>query len=337
MLLKRLMLVLGNPKLKDFNFKNTKTVLILTADKLGDSVLTIPAIMELKENRPGISVYIMFKKHVYSVFEGSSYIDKLFPYSIWSFIKLRNKIDVFADLTEPIRVKNFFCCRVLNPKKVITYPREPKYGLTEKDFSYYKDHKPADPQKHICDIISERILSGFGLKIKERKYDLYVPEKDLKTAEEFWKEGKKRILLNIRGINRMLDKDAVISVVNNLRKDFKNLDIVVPWHEKTKDEAAALASAISGRLSFKTNIKQLFALVKSADIIISVDTGIVHIAAAFNKNIVAFHEKAKLVWRPLNTTSSVIVCDIKMINKGMKLYSFNAEEAENIIRKHLAG
>ncbi|MCL2888511.1 MAG: hypothetical protein FWF35_04365 [Elusimicrobia bacterium] len=339
-LTKRLMLFLGNPKIKDFDVKDAKSVLVRSWSGIGDSIVMAAAVRELKKNRPDINVCVVQRSRSRDVFKDNPYIDKVYPYTFYHFLKLRNKADVYIDARDHMNAGNFLFYRVLNPKKVITGPRYSKYDVKMTDFSYYKDYKPADNAgRHIYDVMLD-YFSGFNLKTEKRKYDLYVAEKDLKTALAFWKKGQKRVLLNICGSAKILDAPSVISVINDVQSHFNDLDIVIPYDEKTKEKSLALCGENgiqNARLSYKTTVKELFALVKSADIIISVDTGIVHIASAFDKNMVAFYEKNIFTnWAPIGNNHDVILCKSTDLGNGKAHYSFDREKATAAIKNRLA-
>ncbi|MDR0291913.1 MAG: hypothetical protein LBI01_03990 [Elusimicrobium sp.] len=337
--IKRVMLMLGNPRVEDFDVKNAKSVLIRSWSGIGDSIVMSSAIRELKKNRPDIKIYVTQRSRSRDVYKNNPYIDKLYPYTFYHFLKLRNKADVYIDARDHMNAGNFLFYRVLNPKKVITGPRYSKYDVKMDDFSYYKDYKPADNgNKHVYDIMLD-YFSEFNLKSGERKYDLYVSEKDLQTALAFWKKDKKRVLLNIFGSTKILDIPTVISLINNIQRDFNNLDIVIPFDGKTKERSLTLCgeNGISNaRLSYKTTVKELFALVKSSEMIISVDTGIVHIGSAFDKHMIAFYEKNIFAaWAPIGKNHDVILCKANDMGNGSAHYAFDAEQAEAVIRNRL--
>lgn len=338
-LTKKLLLLLGNPKIKDFDAKQANTVLIrLCARGIGDSVVATGAIRALKQKYPDIKIYVMQRKRSRAVFNGNPDIDKVLPVSYYHYLKLRNKVDVYVDCKDSVNVRNFLAYRLLKPKKITGSVRAYKYGLKDSNFSYYKNFNPGNFTECSHDNVFN-YFSDFGIMPGKRQYDLYPAEQDIKTADDYWLKNKKRVILNIYGGNRMLDESKIISVMNNAQKDFSNLDIVIPFDYKTKKASAILCGpngVRNARLSYKTTAPQLFALVKTCDTVISVDTGLIHVASAFDKNTVCFIEEAMLQWRPISGSYSLVICNIKDFKEGKKHYDFNSSEAEAAIKDQLS-
>ena len=337
---KKILLFLGNPKIKAFDPKNAKTVLIrLWAKGIGDSIISTGAIRELKKKYPHIKIYVMQRKNSLCVFDGNPNVEKAYSPSIYNYLRLRNKIDVYIDFKHVVKIRKFLVYRLLNPKKILYSLRSYKYGLKDADFSYYKDSPFADKfTDHGHDNVFNSFLA-FDIAPRKREYDLHCSKEDIMTADRYWKKDKKRVILNIYGANRMLDVSKIISTMNNLQKDFHNLDILIPFSNKTKKGSLPLcysskngSGVLNARLAYKTTPKQLFALVQSSDTVISVDTSIIHIASAFNKPTVCFIEKEQLSWRPISDNNSLILCTVMHANDGIKCYDFDSKRAENELR-----
>jgi len=329
---RKILLFLGNPKLPDnFDIKKAKNFLLYPSAGIGDSIVFTPAIRNLKKKYPDSNIIVMTCKRNEAVFKQNPYISSIVPYSVRTFLKYRNKIDVFMDLNIFIREKTFILYRILNPKLLLTGYKESVLGLTEKDFSYYRNYKPPREQHTYKTFIN--YLDFLNVTDDGKGYDIFLKEDDVITADKFWEKGKIRILVNLFGAYKVLDKEGVLYLIRNIYDKFKNkVDFVLTWDEKTKEHIESVTACNSTvRLSYKTNVEQLFALVKTADLIISIDTGITHIASAFSKHQIAFYEQANILgWAPLNKESVTILCNtIPGFIGKKKLYKFDQEEALN--------
>ena len=94
--------------------------------------------------------------------------------------------------------------------------------------------------------------------------------------------------------------------------------------------------------SFAGNIKQFFSIIKNSSLVISVDTSAMHIAAAFNKKIIAlFGSGNPKIWYPYVNNRIVIyknnVCTTCMknyCNKNMEcMDSIAVEDVINAFEK----
>ncbi|WP_307988776.1 glycosyltransferase family 9 protein, partial [uncultured Fusobacterium sp.] len=78
------------------------------------------------------------------------------------------------------------------------------------------------------------------------------------------------------------------------------------------------------------NIYQSIEFIKRADLVISPDTSIVHIASAFNKNLIAIYSPDKqnfAVWKPVTKNLKVIFCkDKESKNDEFDINTFDFEE-----------
>jgi len=116
-----LILLLGNPKLKDFDVKDAKAVLLRPwARGIGDSIVSTGAIRELKKKYPHIKIYVIQRNRSRCVYAGNPHIEKVLPATLYHYLKLRNKVDVYVDCKHSVNISNLFACRLLNPKKIIT-------------------------------------------------------------------------------------------------------------------------------------------------------------------------------------------------------------------------
>lgn len=338
---RKILLFLGNPKLRtDFNINQIKKILLYPSAGIGDSIVFTPTIRALKKKYQKAQIIVMTCRRNKGVFIGNPYISHIINYSFWSFIKYRNKIDVFVDLNIFIRKKTFILYRILNPKLLLTGYREVSFGLKEKDFSYFKNFvSPPDNQHTYKTFLF--YLKSLNISDDGKGYDLYVNDKYFYEAENFWMKGKVRVLINLFGAYKVLDKKNILDLSDNIHKEFfDKVDMAVSWEEKNKEYIESFSKESKGvRLLYKTDVEQLIALVKTADFIISVDTGIVHIASAFSKNMISFYEESAYVyWKPINKEAKSIICDVSDIWNGKKIYNFDSQKAFSelsvFFRKH---
>jgi len=323
---KKLLLFLGNRKENNFDLKSSKSFLIRPIGHgIGDAVVLTHFVRNLKKRFPQAAIYVMPGKRNMQVFSGNPYVNKVYPYSFLSFVKLQGRVDVFIDFSTYIKVKNFLFYIILNPKAVITAFRNQKYGLTEKDFSYYRRYKTTDYSrpfsKVFLDLGAELGLSDDGLG-----YDLYPSAASVGKAKTFWLKGKKRILLNLFGTSKELCFEDVASLVSKIKEKY-DADIVLLWDAKTRQQAFSFAADNGIRTAFKTQVSDIFSFAKTADYIISVDTALVHAASAFKKPLLAFFERnIYSQWAPLGDKNDIVFCTVRPKGKRTQ-YCFDASEA----------
>ena len=99
-------------------------ICVSRVDKLGDMILTLPAIKAIKISNPNIKIYVLASERNFSVLKGIEYIDEILvidtTYKIKSIIEKillirRLKFDYFLNLS-PTKL-SYFLCFFSNAKK----------------------------------------------------------------------------------------------------------------------------------------------------------------------------------------------------------------------------
>jgi len=139
-------------------------------------------------------------------------------------------------------------------------------------------------------------LTALGIPVNSQKLSFYVNPRSKQFADEFWARenlnGKRVLALNFSGgwpAKRWpLERFAELAerIVNKYQTQ-----IILLWGPGEKDDALKLQSLakVKTRLIPETNLKQLGALLHKTDLLISTDSGPMHIAAAMFTPCVAIY------------------------------------------------
>lgn len=239
-----------------------KKVLINDCQKIGNYLFKTPLIKGLALN--GYEVSILASKvtkelalanpYVKEIIIDNTYQKKSFDIfkNIKTGIKYRNKFDYYIELVGSTYLRELILMKLLNAKKIIGIER--KYG---KHFNIID--KITKKQSHMRENGIE-VLKVFGIKDPGGTYDIHFDKKN--KYERFLKK-KPLILYNgtASTTSRSIPAEKESFILNNLAN--------IKWAEIRKIEK-------------ENSILDLCSLIKKADLVISVDTGITHIASAFN-------------------------------------------------------
>lgn len=256
--------------------------LIIRFSSIGDIVLTTPVIRCLKQQVPGAEVHFVTKKSFGAILFPNPYIDKLhlheddLPATIE---KLKDEhFDYIIDLHHNLR-----SFRV-------------KWGLGVKSFSFDKLNLSkwkltALKVNHMPDIhIVDRYLAtlnSFGVKNDGKGLDYFIEEKDrinLETLPESHRNGYAGLVIGAARATKQLP----FSQLDELCKRFQQPIILLGGPEDSPTgEALALKHAQAFNACGKFKLGQSADLVRQAKVIITHDTGLMHIAAAFQKPIIS--------------------------------------------------
>lgn len=258
--------------------ENKVKFLIIRFSSIGDIVLTTPVIRNLKQQVDNVEVHYLTKQAFAPILETNPYIDKLHTlgkdfHSLIKELKSEN-YDYIIDLH-----KNLRTARVRRSLKRMSFAFN-KLNFQKWLLVNLKINKM--PDVHIVD----RYMDTIRLFIDEpdnKGLDFFIP----KTAnyKDVPHENYVAIVVGANHGTKQLPNNKLIELANSIVKP-----IVLLGGKDEMDLAKELESGITvnvlnlvGRLT----LNQSASVVQQADWIITPDTGLMHIAAAFKKKIIS--------------------------------------------------
>ena len=239
-----------------------KKVLINDCQKIGNYLFKTPLIKGLALNGYEVSILgsLVTKElaknnpYIKEVIIDNSYRKKSFDIfrNIKTGLKYRNKFDYYIELVGSIYLREIILMKLLKAKKIIGIER--KHGKTLNIIN-----RIFNRQDHMRENGVE-VLKIFGIKDPGGIYDIF-----LNKNNKYSYYMKKKPLILYNGLastsSRSISLEDEKTILKNLSK--------IKWAEIKKIEK-------------EDSLLDLCSLIKKADLVISVDTGITHIASAFN-------------------------------------------------------
>ena len=253
-------------------------ILIVRFSSIGDIVLTTPVIRSLK-NQLKAEVHFLTKYQYHSVVANNTNLDKIFYLndSLFHILKdLRSEnYDYIIDLHNNFRSLFLFTLGV--PIKRYSKSNFKKFIYMNFGINQLNNKHTVDRYMKTVDFLDVK-NDGFGL-------DYFVStdvkmEFDLDQDFIAWSIGASKI-------QKKLSAKQISQVC--LKTD---LPIILLGGEKEKLEAAEIIGSCSGKTIYnfcgKFSLDQSALIIKNCMMLLSNDTGLMHIGAAFNKNIISF-------------------------------------------------
>jgi len=258
--------------------------LLVRFSSIGDIVLTSPVARHLKQQVEDAEIHYLTKKNYASLLEANPHIDHIhaFEGDMKSCLRsLKNlEIDYIIDLHHNARSARI------------------KWGLKRMDFTVHKlnwkkwlyVNFKVDrlPERHMVD----RNLDTIKAFISERDsqgQDYFIPEEEEIKPESLPPEFRKGfigIAIGAQHATKMLPAESLVDLCGKLRHPV--LILGGPGDQATGE---AMLSAWPGNNIVngcgKYSIHQSASLVRQARVLITHDTGLMHIGAAFQKSIVS--------------------------------------------------
>ncbi len=257
--------------------------LIIRFSSIGDIVLTTPVVRCLKKQVEDAEVHYLTKPQFSKILENNPYIDKVHILKE-SFSETIHELkyehfDYIIDLH-----KNLRSFRVKNKLKIISFSFD---KLNKEKWLMVNFKKNRLPDTHIVDRYL-KTLSIFDVQNDQQGLDYFIPDQDevdLSAISNDLKNGYVGVVVGAYHNTKKLPKEKIIAICKKIDKP-----IVLLGGPNDRDEAEIIKNAV-GENIYNTcgeyNINQSASLVKQADVILTPDTGLMHIASAFKKKIVS--------------------------------------------------
>ncbi len=272
-------------------------ILLLRFSSIGDIVLTTPVVRTLKSQIDQVELHYATKAQYQSLLEANPYIDKLqLLGDSWSdFINSlkQERYDYVIDLHHNLRT--FRLKRSLGVRS---------YSFRKLNWEKWlmvnlKINKL--PNLHIVDRYMETVLP-LGVKMDALGLDYFIPEKDevpvgwlpepFRAAYVVYAIGAQHETkkLPLRRMIELCDRINRPIVLLGGKEDRENGEAIAAFFNRSSDGEEVTLKELNKRTRIfnacgKFNINQSASLVKGAEFVFSHDTGLMHIAAAFKKEV----------------------------------------------------
>lgn len=297
-------------------------ILIIEVNWLGDVLFSTPAIKALRKKFPDSRISCLIVPRVKEVLENNPYIDELI---INDEEGLHKGFLGGLKLVEALRSKNFdlavFFHRSFS-RTLYVYlagiPRRLGYNTWKRRFLL--TDALSTPKKDSLHRVDHylNIVKPLGCSIEDRCYEFFLSEEDKKFAEDFWdKKGFKRgewiVCLNPGGnwVPKRWPGDNFVQLADRLIREYQAKIIF----SGSKDDIL-LIKEITLMMEQKefivsagyTNLKQAAAIFKKAHLMVSADSGPLHIAASVGANVLAlFGPTSPVITGPIGKGKIIVL------------------------------
>ena len=289
----------------EFDFKKSKKVLFLRYDRLGDMIITTPVFRELKQAYPDIEISVLASNANKDILNNNPYVDKVYTNHKNEFFKdyktlkslQKEEFDVAVEFDHSVIPHAILRLKIINAKKVISVHKDGRYNVKGSELELYDYFTPNNLNRHFRDIWLETLIP-FDINVKSNNYDLFLTLEQEKLASDFVSHfsNKKLIGINLEGAvkGKRIEVKELKQICEGIYTKDANVVIIILHTPNKVDEVKSIIENMNLSYvipSYSTDtILHLAALVKQLDLIITPDTSIVHVAAAFDKPIVSIHE-----------------------------------------------
>ncbi len=260
-----------------------KKILVIRFSSIGDIILTTPVVRCLKQQLDGVEVHFLTKKQFVPVLRENPYIDKLISIEentdeVISELK-KQSYDHIVDLH-----KNF------RSKGVIMKLRKPATSFSKINIKKWLAVNLKIirlPDVHIVDRYFQAVV-GLGVKNDGKGLDYFITDADKVELNSLPTKHRNEYIGWVIGgtyFTKIYPDEKIIEVCRKIDKP-----VILLGGKGDYERGQRIAEAVGANVfnaCGKFSLNQSASLVKQADKIITNDTGLMHIAAAFRKEIIS--------------------------------------------------
>jgi len=260
-----------------------KKILIIRFSSIGDIILTTPVIRCVKEQINDVEIHYVVKNQYRSILAKNPYLTKIFSIEknineIIPALKKEN-YDHIIDLHKNLRSKHLI---FKLGKQSSTFNK-----INFKKWIIVNFKINLLPKIHIVDRYLQAV-KFLNVKNDFNGLDYFIPAKDEIKITELPPTYQKAFIgfvIGSKHVTKQLPTEKTISICKKI-----NQPIVLLGGKEDHEKAEIIKKSVGDNIfnaCGQFNINQSASLVKQANKIIANDTGLMHIAAAFKKEIIS--------------------------------------------------
>jgi ADP-heptose:LPS heptosyltransferase len=260
-----------------------RKILVIRFSSIGDIVLTTPVIRALKTQTKA-EIHFLTKEKYNVILAENPYIDKIHllkeNFSETLTELRRENFDFIVDLHKNLR--SFRIKQGLR-KPSASFPKANPQKWLMVNFKINKL-----PENHIVDRYFEAARS-LNVNNDGKGLDYFIPEKDFVELKDFPLLKKQKFIAFVIGgrhNTKIFPPDKAAAVINRL-----NYPVVLIGAKEDESRARQIKESCTHdrvlNACGKLNLNQSASLIRQAGLVITNDTGLMHIAAAFKKPVIS--------------------------------------------------
>ncbi len=305
--------------------KQYKNILIVRTDRIGDLVLTTPVILALRQAYPDSNISIMVNPQAKPIVEGNPYLDEVIVFDrkkthkgFWPLLKfighLRKKDFDLVLVLHTKKITNLICFLAGIPQRV---------GYKNEKFGFFlnqgiKDTRAQGRQHEVQYCLD--VLRHLGIPVGNPQMYIPLSAESKPWMENFMMENcitESTPLIAVHPdascISKRWPAQNFAELINMINRHYST-KIVLIGNSGTRKIISQIIPLLEKSvidLSAETTLHQLIRLLRQCQVLISNDSGPVHLAGALGIPVIAIFGRNQLGlsptrWKPLSERSIVL-------------------------------
>jgi ADP-heptose:LPS heptosyltransferase len=257
--------------------------LIVRFSSIGDIVLTTPVVRCLKTQVRDAEIHYLLKKQYEPVIKANPYTDRIYTLeNDFNATVRRLKKENYQYIID--LHKNIRTLRLKSRLRLLTFTFD-KLNMEKWIMVNFKINKL--PDMHIVDRYFKAV-KVFDVKNDDKGLDYFINDDDIVNITGEHKElakGYIAFVIGARHCTKQLPVDKIISVCGKIQ-----YPLVLVGGNEDYEKGEIIKKSVAGNIynyCGKLSIGQSASLIKQSGLVITHDTGMMHVAAAFKKKIIS--------------------------------------------------
>jgi heptosyltransferase-2 len=257
-----------------------KQILIIRLSSIGDIVLTTPILRQLKSTFPNATIDALTKPAYSTILHGNPALRTIFTAENF---KPELRYDLIVDLQNNLTSRKYHRLG----EKIVVYRKEnwKKFLLVHFKVNLYQGYESVVERY-------AKSLAPFGVRLDEKGCEIFLSHEE----EKFGKEHRTAempvlaVCFGAKHFTKRFPSERFASALNHLLEK-KVMEVWLLGGKEDAPFAKMILEQVKRKetvkdFSGKYTLRETASLLASADAVLSNDTGLMHIAAAFQKPIV---------------------------------------------------
>lgn len=311
----------------DKNF--IKKILVVRTDRIGDVILTLPLIYQIKKILPHANVCILVSQNVAELLYDYEIIDEVIVLENIKNLKMFFKRICYDLVINAFPVFDISRAEYLSkvPLRIGTAYRWYSFLYNIKIHEHRKECLLHEYQYNINLLKKLFDETGYDFKYSFKINETEGSLLNEKLQKHSFRLNDEYIIIHPSSGGSSIDvsKDVLIDFINKFKKN-NNIKVVITGKNSEKDFNSKIENKnniidLSGEL----NLRELLILINNSKLFIANSTGPIHIAGALNKKVIGFYPDQKPMnenrWGPLSEDKIILRPDSKSdkILKSVKI------------------
>jgi ADP-heptose:LPS heptosyltransferase len=260
-----------------------RKILIIRFSSIGDIVLTTPVVRALKQQVKGIEIHYLTKAQFTPILQENPYIDRI--------IGLENNL---GDTIQVLKKEDYDHIIDLHHNLRTTIIKR-KLGRPSSSFNKLNIQKwllvnwkiDRMPPVHIVDRYLDA-AAFLGINNDQQGLDFFIPEKEEIHPSDYlaaFSQPYMAVAVGANHFTKQIPGDKIVNIVNQVGVPVILLggnDV-----DKQAEEMVPLLKVPTYNAVGKINLYQSASFIRQSHVVLTPDTGMMHIAAAYKKNTVS--------------------------------------------------